>query len=244
MKRDMVMFPVLLAAVAVLILTLGATASAGDVVELDEAEIFFEENATDGDLGIQIFLDGEPWRRVRVISPEGRTIFYVRNGGSVGEIGSTEVFTESAEPGYEDEQERQAFLDLFPEGEYRFLGLTLEGHVLVGTAELTHDLPDAPEILSPEEDEDVDPDKDFSIEWETVDDPDPPDSVIEAYQIVVEKDEDNERLRVYSVDMLSTDTSVTVPSEFFEAGKNYKVEVLAIETSGNKTIKEVPFATE
>jgi hypothetical protein len=60
MKKHMLMLPVLLAAVAALILTLGATASAGEVVELDEAEVFIEWNSTDTDFGIQFFWDGEP----------------------------------------------------------------------------------------------------------------------------------------------------------------------------------------
>ena len=39
-------------------------------------------------------------------------------------------------------------------------------------------------------------------------------------------------------------TSVTIPPEFMEPGMDYKVEVLAREESGNKTITEVEFETE
>ncbi len=133
---------------------------------------------------------------------------------------------------------------MFPPGDYRMFGKTVEGKWLVSIATLTHDLPDGPEILSPEEDAEVDPEEPFVIEWESVADPDAPDSVIEAYQVIVEKDVDDERLRVLSVHMLATDTSFTVAPGFLEPGKEYKVEVLAIETSGNQTISEVPFETE
>jgi hypothetical protein len=40
-----------------------------EMVELDEAEIFFEENATDKDLGIQLFLDGDAWTRIKIYDP-------------------------------------------------------------------------------------------------------------------------------------------------------------------------------
>ena len=82
------------------------------------------------------------------------------------------------------------------------------------------------------------------IEWETVADPDAPDSVVVAYQVIVEKDEDEERLRVWTVDMRPEDTSVTVPPGFLEPGKAYKFEILVEETSGNKVITEVEFETE
>ena len=110
------------------------------VIEFDEAKIFFEFNATDLDLGIHIFFDAEGWKEVRVSGPGGTT-FQVKNGGSLKEIGSTEVFTESAEPPLDEEnlQESMAeFLARFPEGEYEFKGKTVEGKKLVGTAVLTH----------------------------------------------------------------------------------------------------------
>ena len=68
--------------------------------------------------------------------------------------------------------------------------------------------------------------------------------MIEFYEVIVEKDEEEERLRVFSIQMLATDTSVRCPAEFLEPGKDYKIEILAHETSGNRTAIEVPFATE
>ena len=43
-------------------------------------------------------------------------------------------------------------LERFPAGEYRFLGRGIEGEKLVGSATLTHDLPDGPTLLYPLED--------------------------------------------------------------------------------------------
>jgi hypothetical protein len=48
---------------------------------------------------------------------------------------------------------------------------------------------------------------------------------------------------VFSVDLPSTDTSVTVPSEFLEPGTDYKFEVLAVADNNNQTIHEGTFST-
>jgi hypothetical protein len=76
-----------------------------------------------------------------------------------------------------------------------------------------------------------------------VPDPQAPDNVIVSYQVVVEKDESDERLRVATFDMLPTDTQLTLAPGFLEPGKDYKVEIIAEESSGNKTISELGFTT-
>jgi hypothetical protein len=206
-------------------------------LELDDAQIRIEINATDGDAGIQIFLDGEGWEEMRVAAPDGQEIFAVEASGSVGEQGVTELFFESAEPSF-DEQPLAELLALFPEGEYAFSGRTVEGLSLVGTAILTHALPDAPVLVSPEEDAVEDP-ADLTVRWNPV--PDPPGSAIVGYQVVVERDEDP--VRVMSADVPPSITSMTVPPEFLDPGTAYKFEVLAIEASGNQTISERDFQT-
>ncbi len=209
----------------------------------DEAELFFEQNATDGDLGLHFKVDGEGWRKLSLFTPRRRKLVDVRVKGNLGKkIGLTEIFSESAEPSF-DELPPEEFLALFPAGEYRFIGRTLDRVWLTGTATLTQDLPAAGELISPEEDAIVDSNVDLTVEWEPVPDPSPPESVIEFYEVIVEKDEDEERLRVFRADMLATDTSVRCPAEFLEPGKEYKVEILAQETSGNRTAIEVPFST-
>lgn len=215
----------------------------GPSVAYDEAEIFLEENSTDGDLGLHFKVDGEGWRRLVITGPKRRRLVDVRVGGSLGHvIGLTEIFSESAEPGF-DELPREDFLSLFPPGKYRFYGRTVDGLRMRGRTRLTHVLP-APAVLSePEEDDEVDADEDLEIEWQTVADPNPPRNMVEFYEVVVEKDEDDERLRVFSVHMLPTDTNVICPAEFLEPGKDYKVEVIVQETSGNRTSIEVPFST-
>jgi hypothetical protein len=226
-----------LTAVAIALLV-GLAAPQAQAVRLDEAAIFIEINATDGDAGIQIFLDGEGWDTMQVRNPHGQVVLNILGEGGIGQQGLTEAFFESAEPSFE-EQSLEEFLALHPPGFYQFRGRTTEGDRLRASARLTHALPDAPVILSPEEEEeDVDP-NDTVVEWETV--PDPPGSRISGYIVVVEKDEG--QLETFTVNLPRRATSVSVPPEFMRPGTAYKAEVLAVERSGNKTITEVEFET-
>ncbi len=56
------------------------------------------------DLGIQVSLDGEPWRMIKVFSPGGgwQRVLQVNGAGSVRQLGLTEFFMESNEPSFEE----------------------------------------------------------------------------------------------------------------------------------------------
>lgn len=233
---------------AVLILGMTDTAKA-----FEDAEIRIEVNATDGDAGLQIFLDGEPWKRARVKGPDGRTVFSVSNRGKLKRLGSTELFMESNEPNFVEELSLPEILEFLPEGEYEFDGRTVDNEKLEGTATLTHDLPCGPAILSPEEDAELDPDEPVMISWEQVmykldtesDEGDcdtESEITIIGYEVIVDN-EDTDPLESFTVRLPAGVTEVTVPAEFVVPGTEYKFEVLAIEESGNQTISESVFST-
>jgi hypothetical protein len=94
MKKHMLILPVLLVAVVALIL--GAAVPESWAIPLADTAIYIEINDTDGDAGIQIFLDGEGWDSMQVRDPDGNTILDVIAQGSVGFQGITELFLESA----------------------------------------------------------------------------------------------------------------------------------------------------
>ena len=238
---------------AAAVLVLGATPGtlAMEEVEFADTAIFFEFNSTDLDLGIQIFFDAEAWEKVRVAGPGGK-IFAVRNGGGLREIGSTEVFTEGAEPalcpenGEKGECDVDAaiaeFLSKFPEGTYDFTGKTIERDMLVGDAYLSWDLPTPVEI--------VDAVGNFpDVVWVSGTDKGDGAEVV-GYEVVVEAviEEDEEERVLTQVTQVTADvTSITTSVEFaamvagFEADEvlvEVKVEVLAIGANGNKTITE------
>jgi hypothetical protein len=219
-----------------LIMPTGGASATRTTIPLDDATMIIEVNSTDGDAGLQVFLDGEPWRSIEVRSPDGRKILAVEAKRELRDHGLTELFSESNEPSF-DELPLEEFLALFSEGEYRFSGTTVEGARLTGTATLSHDIPAGPVIVSPEDGAVVSPDA-LVVEWEPVTAPAGID--IAGYQVVVEREDP---LRVFQVTLPSTATSITVPAEFLEAATDYKVEVLAIEANGNQTITENAFVT-
>ncbi len=228
----------MVAVAAIAVLALGAPPEAL-AKRLDDTAIYIEINATDGDAGIHVFLDGEGWDTMQMTGPNG-VEFSVLAENSVGFQGITEFFFESAEPSFE-EQSLEELLELFPQGLYRFRGATTEGRRLVGKARLTHRLPDAPVQISPVDGEEVDPD-DAVFSWEPV--ADPPGSEIVGYEVVIECEEPE--FTKLSTLVGAAVTSITVPPEMLgqEDADECKWEVLAIEDSGNQTISETEFSIE
>ncbi len=203
----------------------------GDVI------IRIEFNSTDEDVGIQIDFDGKPWKRVFIVNPNGSRIFEVFGRGKLTNFGLTQLFSESHEPPL-DEMPLPDFLALFPEGEYKFFGTTVEGETLESTATLTHNIPDGPSIVSPERNAVVDPQKAI-IRWDPV--TTPPGIQISGYLVTVDGGKPD---RAFSIELPATATSVRVPPALFESGSNYKFEVLAIEVGGNQTISSGSFKTK
>jgi hypothetical protein len=207
-----------------------------------KAKIRIEFNASANDVGVQVNLDGEPWKHVRAFSPRGERILDITSRSRLGRQGLTELFFESSEPSL-DELPLRRFLARFPAGVYEFEGEKVNGDPIEGEAILTHVIPAGPRILSPvsptADPPVVDPDA-VVISWApvtaTIDGS--TDIVIVAYQLIVEQEDP---LRVFSVDLPASQASVTVPSEFLESGTEYKLEVQTIEASGNQTISEITF---
>jgi hypothetical protein len=80
-------------------------------------------NATDGDVGLQIFLDGEAWNTVKLLDPQSNAMLDVDVTGRAENYGLTELLPESSEPPFEEFPLEQ-FKELFPEGTYTFPGTT------------------------------------------------------------------------------------------------------------------------
>ena len=242
------------------VLALALPAPAGWAEEFEEANIFLELNDTDGDLGIHALVDGDAWKKLEIENPNERKILEVRARGRLRQQGLTEIFFESDEPTF-DELPPEEFLLRFREGEYEFIGKTLEGTELESTDELTHVLPAPPEniLISGEpaaEDCDADPlpsvdgDKPVIIRWDAVTESHPeigtptssPDIDIVGYQVVVEREEPT--LLVFSVDLPPSVTRVRVPRVFIDLGEEFKLEILVREASGNQTAVETCFEVE
>ncbi len=233
-------------------------------VPFDVAEVFFELNNTDGDLGIHAMIDGGPWKRLQIEDQKERRILNVGLRGRLRRQGLTEIFFESAEPPF-DELPPEVFFKRFPEGTYEVEGRSLDGMELESETEITHAMPapaaptvngipmarqcddeepgyDAPEISGP-----------VVIAWPAVATTHPdlgypqssPDISIYNYQVVVEADIDGpggeEFTTVFSVVLPPGVTQMTVPGEFLSQTDEFKYEVLAREASWNQTAVESCF---
>jgi len=229
------------------------------VVQIEEARIILETNATDCDTGLQVFFDAEAWREVTVTKPDGETILLHVEAPGPGDFGPTEYFNEFSEPVIAEfaadvppqqcAKPESTLAELFafaPAGTYQFAGETVDGRALEGEATLSHAIPAPPEIAAPEEREVLDMDFPVIIEWTKVEAPILPDLgpvEIVGFHVVVER-EDPEPLLVFTADLLVDPNveiyQVTVPPEFLQAG-DHKVEVLQIDASGNQTIAERGF---
>jgi hypothetical protein len=228
-------------------------AQEGNEIPFGDAQIRIEVNSTDGDAGLQIFLDGEAWKQIRIEDPNGRLVFEVDNFGKLRRLGSTELFMESNEPDFQEDMSLPAILKLLPAGVYDFEGTTVDGEELEGEATLTHDLPCGPEVTSPGDGDTLDPNAAVVIAWDQVTNKldttsatgecsDSTDIEIIAYEVIVELEgaEPPQKLDIF---LPASATSVTVPAELIVPAGEYKFEVLAIEESGNQTITEGFFMT-
>jgi len=236
MARHRRTLPVILVTVVALVLMVAsphALAKKKNGTSFDIARVFFEYNSTPNDLGVHVFLDGEDWRRLRIVNPDGRTIFAVEGSGPYRDLGLTELFFEGAEPNLADVP-LEELLARFPAGEYTLIGRTVDGAQITGTAMLTHAIPAGPSNVTAA----LTLPSTLIISWDAVTGPPPgfpnePITIV-GYQVIV---------GTFQVTVPATQLSVTVSPEFvvsLPSGPN-AFEVLAIEAGGNQTITEGSF---
>ncbi len=220
---------------------LGASALAA-VVPLKDARMKIELNATDGDVGIQLFIDADPWKTMEVFDPMGIRVFSALTSGRVGLQGGTEFFMESAEPSF-SQLSLAAFLQRFPVGDYRVQGEGINGDTLLGSARFTHNIPQGPQLLAPAENSELDPNH-AVLQWGAV--PAPNGSPIVGYQVLVVKPDSGIAAIpkiVLDIMMPATATRLAIPGGFLLPDSAYEWEVLAIESGGNQTLSVGHFET-
>jgi hypothetical protein len=203
-------------------------------LELEISRIYWEYNSSANDLGVHVSLDGEDWRKLKIINPAGRTIFEVEGRGPYRLLGMTELFFEGAEPNLDDFP-LENLLARFPEGTYRFTGRTVDGDVIAGTGQFTHAIPAGPTNVVAALNGNS-----LVISWNPVTGPpdgfpDLPITVV-GYQVIVGSFQ-------VTIPATTTPLQVTVPPEFVASlpGGENLFEVLAIEAGGNQTITEGSF---
>jgi hypothetical protein len=244
--------PLVLSLAVMVSLALAITPQTVQAAEFEEAQLFFELNHTDGDLGIHGKVDGGPYSRLEIEDPNERTILVLRAGGRLARQGLTELFFESAEPTF-DELPPAEFFRRFPEGTYEIDAVHLKGEEIEGAVVLSHvlaapagnitvngipaaencDAPSLPTVSEP-----------VIIDWDPVTTSHPtigksgPVEIV-RYQFVVERDG-----VAINVDLPPTVTQFEVPADILALGDEFKFEIIARTATGNNTAIESCFTLE
>ncbi len=223
------------------------TVANGKKTNIATAKLIIEFNATDDDIGVHGAFDDHGWSELCVYDPNGRQVLAVKPQGQLRDLTMAGIFFESREP----PSSEFSFEDLkatFPEGQYRVRGVSFDGKILTGSATFTHDVPEAPTVISPLEGAKV-PTTGLAVEWEDVSETIDGDPVtITGYEVIItkvnHKDPHGFSRPTYDVHVPPDRNSLAVPVEFLEPGTEYELEVLALEKSGNQTITVSFFETE
>ena len=228
------------------------TGQGGKPQSFSEAELFFELNDTDGDLGIHAAIDGGVWTRLTITGPTGRTLLNIASQANLRTQGLTQLAFESAEPSFDDLAPSE-FFARFPEGVYLIQGLAQGGDTFSANATLSHVLAAPPgNILlsgtAAAESCDAKPLPSVSapvvIDWDPVTTSHPEIGAagpvtISRYQVFVEAGRTK-----FSVDLPPTVTQVEVPASITAGGKPFKLEIIARTTAGNNTAVESCFRVQ
>jgi hypothetical protein len=217
-----------------------------------EAELFFELNDTDGDLGIHASIDGEPWTDLKIEGPRDRPLLYVLSFGRLRSQRLTQLSFESAEPSF-DELAPEEFFRRFPEGRYEIEGRSGDGREIESTALLSQvlaapphnvtvsgilaaddcDAPVLPAVSAP-----------VIIRWDPVTESHPDlgrqgPVKVSRYQLFVER----EGVKL-GLDLPPSVTEFEIPTGVTSLGDEFKFEIIVRTSAGNNTAIESCFVVQ
>ena len=219
-------------------------------VPFTKSDIYFELNATDGDIGLHGILDGDSWKTATIKGPGGFTVLRAVPNQASPEFGMTELFFESNEPPLE-ERSFAELIALFPPGAYSFVGVRAEDNVrMTGRDVLSTAMPCPPSVPTPRVSDD-----DIVIRWTPRAGSYNPDTgvcspsnpvAVAAYQVVVElTDITTGFTRKVTVDLPPSARRLETPDELLlgvvPANIEAKAEVLVIAPDNNRTAIEIEF---
>lgn len=245
--------PVLSLLTAALLLSGATAATLGGQEQrtepFDVAELFFELNDTDGDLGIHAEIDGEPWTSLEIEGPGDLKLLSIISKSRLRAQGLTQIAFESAEPPF-DELDPADFFRRFPEGRYEIEAIRQGGGTFESTVNLSHVLAAPPSHITvgglpAAEDCDAEPlpevDAPVLVNWDPVTRSHPEIGRagrvrISRYQFFVEFQSGK-----LSVDLPPTKTEYLVPFSAADRGQVVKFEIIARTTTGNNTAIESCF---
>lgn len=199
-----------------------------------QAQVFFEYNSVEGNIGIQFFFDGE-WTDVEIRDPKGRAIFETDTRGQLRKVGGAEVCFESVEPSFDSTDPHPDFFKKFPAGPYTFRDKAVDGGKLNSTVELSHQLPAAP-VVTPSSNK---------VQRTWAPGQPPVDAApLAGFQVIFEIVVKENAVRSLTADLPDSAASFVIPAEFLPTpaevteGTVIVFEVLALAENGNGTITQ------
>ncbi len=195
----------------------------------DEAEVYFEQNTTDGDAEVvfKATAGDNGMTKLIVIAPDGRTVIDFKAPDPTT-MGIRQFQVESPEP-----DDIEAVKKAYPSGVYSFSGTTTDGTAYQSEATLIHKLPSPVTIQYPADEEEDVSTLGFEITWSPIEN-------VVAYLIEVEQEDSDVKIEAT---LLSSETSFLVPDKFLLPDLEYKVVIGTVSADGNLNFAEVVFYT-
>ncbi len=259
------LIPLAIGAIAVAMVARAGDVGGGDEedeeeLEFSEAQLYFELNDTDGDLGIHGKIDGDAWKSLAIENPLEREVLNVWVRANLRRQGLTEIFFESAEPRF-DELPPSKFFQRFPQGTYEIEGITLDGRELDGEVELSHVMAGPPSgVMVNDQVSAVNCDaalpvvsEPITLSWDAVTQSHPTIGTpgvaveVEQYELVAEIERDGQTpdTLVFSARLPADVTSFELPEDFTGlADGEMKFEIITRLDNGNQTAVESCYEIE
>jgi hypothetical protein len=203
-----------------------ASSSPPAAIPFDEARIFVEYNATDGDAEVVIDIDADVGlERLSIVKPDGKEVLNLR--AKHGELGLRKFALETPEPSLKE------VLSAYPEGDYRFLGRSVDGEFLFSVVTLSHALPDPPRLVFPLEGDAGVPTRGASAMWAA-------DADAAGFFVELENDDLGTDVKA---NLAGDATSFGFPDGFLEPFTEYQFGLGSRADNDNLTVVEVHFTT-
>lgn len=203
--------------------------ASGPPVPFAVANVYFEQNATDGDFEVVFEVKGgdKGLAKLAVVSPDGRTVLDF-TAPDASTLGIRQFRFESPEPA-----NFESLRSAYPEGVYTFTATSVAGDKLRSESKLNHKLPATVSFLRPTAgalDVGV---KDMEVTWTPV-------KGLAGYIVKIEQDE----LGVSIMAKLPESVAkFAVPNGFLLPGTEYQLGIGTVTNDGNVSFVETTFTT-
>ena len=210
-------------------LVIGAAKGPDASPPFELATVYFEQNATDGDVEVVFEAKGgkQGLAKLTVLSPDGRKVVDF-NAPDASTLGIRSFQFESPEP-----TDIPGLKAAYPQGTYHFTGATFDGRTFSSEARLSHELPATAAFVHPNAEAEGVSVRALEIKWDAIE------GLVACLVTLEQEDLD---LNV-SARLPGTARSFAVPEGFLLPGQEYKLAIGTVTEEGNTSYVETNFTT-